>query len=73
MRWIKLKSCLPKDMMEYIKKQTGESSAESNHTKVHGGWLEVTQLVFSITSFYSSLFSIKAYKPTATTVPPRKE
>ena len=41
--------------------------------KVHGSWLEVTQLVFSITSFYSSLFSVKAYKPTATTVPPREE
>lgn len=42
-------------------------------SKVRGSWLEVTQLVFSITSFYSSLFSIKAYKSTATTVPPMKE
>lgn len=42
-------------------------------SKVRGSWLEVTQLVFSITSFYSSPFSIKAHKSTATTVLPTKE
>lgn len=40
--------------------------------EVDGSWLEATQLVFSTTSFYSSLFR-KAQKLTATTVPPTKE